>query len=91
VDRVQYRELIGQLLEDSPITSQSVIKEVRELLAVGEEGLAFDTLCSWIYEDGLPITNEYHARLADVAGGVASAELVGRLRELIIGAHHGDS
>ncbi|MFH9771432.1 MafI family immunity protein [Streptomyces luteogriseus] len=30
--------------------------DVRDLLSHGEEALAFDAMCSWIYEDALPIT-----------------------------------
>ena len=82
--RTRFRIVIEGLLDDSPITSPSVINDIRELLAVGEWGLAFDTLCSWIYEESLPIEASYHARLTEIAEDLQSAELVERLRELII-------
>ncbi|GJF31424.1 hypothetical protein KNE206_41240 [Kitasatospora sp. NE20-6] len=42
---------ITRLLEDSPLTSQEVIDDVYHLMSTGGEGLAFHTMCSWIYED----------------------------------------
>lgn len=79
-----YRQIILDLLEDSPIEAPDVIRDIRESLAVGEEGLAFDTLCSWIYEDALPIDRSYHARLASIADDMESTGIVDRLRELIV-------
>lgn len=84
VDQSQYRAVIEGLLEDSPITSPGVIGDIRELLVVGEQGLAFNNLCSWIYEDSLSIDASYYARLAEIAEDMDSAELVERLRELIV-------
>lgn len=84
MDQSQYRVAIAELLVDSPITSDQVIKDVRELLAVGEEGLAFDTLCTWIYEDALPITAAYHRRLEALARDMDTERIVDRLRELIM-------
>ena len=78
-----YRALIEALLADSPITSVKVIGDVRELLDAGEQGLAFNTLCSWIYEDALSIDPAYHRRLSEIADEMDSRALVERLRELI--------
>lgn len=83
MSQIDYRTTIAKLLEDSPITTERVIENIRELLAVGEEGLAFDTLCEWIYEDSLPITAEYHGRLAEIADDMEAASIVDLLRELI--------
>lgn len=71
------------LLADSPITRASVISDVREYMQAGEIGLAFDTLCTWLYEDTLPITRTYHARLAAVAEEVYCQESMEKLDELI--------
>lgn len=73
-----------RLLEESPITSPSVVQDVRESVFVGEIGLAFETLCSWIYEDDLPISAEYYARLAAISEEMGGEEIVAKLRELIV-------
>ncbi|MEU9272869.1 MafI family immunity protein [Streptomyces sp. NPDC048251] len=41
---------MAALLEDTPLASEAVITDARHLLSHGEEALAFDTMCSWIYE-----------------------------------------
>ncbi|MDX3372426.1 MafI family immunity protein [Streptomyces sp. ME02-6987-2C] len=55
---LSYRAQVAALLDGSPLTSEAVITGVQHLLSDGEDGLAFDTMCSWIYEDALPITLE---------------------------------
>ncbi|MGW7691360.1 MafI family immunity protein [Streptomyces asiaticus] len=54
---------MAAFLGDSPLTSEAVITDVRDLLSHGEEALAFDTMCLWIYEDALPLAWQYRARL----------------------------
>ncbi|WP_066376093.1 MafI family immunity protein [Herbidospora mongoliensis] len=84
MERYQYlRALISQLLEDSPLTSEEVIADVRYLMSVGEEELAFDTMCSWIYEDELPISSDYHKRLTSAAQELGTPRSVDKLDELI--------
>ncbi|MFE6614019.1 MafI family immunity protein [Amycolatopsis sp. NPDC057786] len=83
MDDSQYGSEIEALLSDSPLTNDAVIRDVRELLDVGEFGLAFDTMCSWIYEDDLPISEEYHSRLVRMSETMGSAALVENMRELI--------
>ena len=78
------RAMIAQLLKDSPLVSQEVIDDVQHLMSVGEEGLAFHTMCSWIYEDELPITSAYYRRLVTAAQEVGESTSVDRLDELII-------
>ncbi|MFE2145853.1 MafI family immunity protein [Streptomyces sp. NPDC059456] len=56
---LSYRARVVALLEESPLTAEAVTTDVRHLLSHGEEALAFDTMCSWIYEDALPITRLY--------------------------------
>lgn len=63
--------------------SEAVITDVRHLLAHGEWELAFDTMCSWIYEDALPITPQYHARLVAMAEEMGTPGSVERLDELL--------
>ncbi|MET7964236.1 MafI family immunity protein [Micromonospora zamorensis] len=77
------RDLISRLLEDSPLTSVDVVEDVRHLMSVGEEELAFDTMCSWIYEDSLPITSAYHDRLVAAARELGTLNSVNKLDELI--------
>lgn len=71
------------LLEDSPITRDEVKVDVRESLAAGELALAFDTLCSWIYEDELEIDREYYSRLVELADVMDATEIVANLSELV--------
>ncbi|MEU8984584.1 MafI family immunity protein [Streptomyces sp. NPDC048309] len=73
-----------ELLEDSPLTSEAVITDVRHLLSHGEEALAFDAMCSWIYEDALPVTCRYLARLVALADEMGTPGSVQRLDELLI-------
>lgn len=83
MDDSQYGSEIEALLSDSPLTNDAVIRDVRELLDAGEFGLAFDTMCSWIYEDDLPISEEYHSRLVRTSETMGSAALVENMRELM--------
>ncbi|MGC9497545.1 MafI family immunity protein [Streptomyces sp. WG7] len=80
---LSYRAQVAALLDGSPLTSEAVITDVQHLLSHGEEGLAFDTMCSWIYEDALPITREYHARLVVMADELGTPRSVQRLEELL--------
>ncbi|WKU04905.1 MafI family immunity protein [Micromonospora sp. HUAS LYJ1] len=79
------RNLVSDLLEDSPLTSEEVIADVRHLMSAGEEGLAFDTMCSWIYEDILPISLAYYERLVSAAQELGTPRSVDKLDELIVG------
>lgn len=81
---LSYRARVAALLEDSPLASEAVITDVRHLLSHGEEALAFDTMCSWIYEDALPITRQYHAALVAMADEMDTPRSVQRLDELLI-------
>ncbi|WKX18612.1 MafI family immunity protein [Streptomyces sp. HUAS CX7] len=86
MERYQYlRALISQLLEESPLTSEEVIADVRHLMNVGEEELAFDMMCSWIYEDSLAITSVYYERLAAAAQELGTPKSTERLDELVEG------
>ncbi|MEU8867596.1 MULTISPECIES: MafI family immunity protein [Streptomyces phaeochromogenes group] len=78
------RAVITRLLEDSPLVSQEVIDDVHHLMNVGEEALAFHTMCSWIYEDELPITSVYYQRLVIAAQEIGESSSVDRLDELIV-------
>lgn len=85
MDRYEYvQSLVLGLLDDSPLTSEDVIADVRHLMAVGEEELAFRTMCSWIYEDALPISREYYSRLFSAAGELRELKSVEKLDELIV-------
>ncbi|MBM0277434.1 MafI family immunity protein [Micromonospora sp. STR1s_6] len=80
---------MSQLLEESPLTSAEVIDDVRHLMSLGEEELAFDTMCSWIYEDALPITSAYYARLVSAAEELGTPRSTDRLDELVEGRSGG--
>ncbi len=83
MEAVGYVTVIKELLEESPITASSVAVDVRDLLTAGEFALAFDTMCSWIYEDELPISEEYYARLVRLSEDLGSLDLIERMRELV--------
>ncbi|MEU2996101.1 MafI family immunity protein [Streptomyces sp. NPDC006995] len=78
-----YRTMITELLSDSPLDREDVVNNVKEFLKVGEYALAFDTLCSWIYEDDLPISSAYHERLSELAEDLGAVELTEDLRAQI--------
>ncbi|MGW6396328.1 MafI family immunity protein [Streptomyces sp. NPDC055103] len=82
---VEYATKIEDLLEESPITAPSVAVDVRDLLTAGEFALAFDTMCSWIYEDELSISEEYYERLVRLSEDLGSHDLIARMRELVTG------
>ncbi len=84
VDFRQAQADILSLLDDSPITSSDVRTDVRELVQVGEIGLAFDTLCSWIFEDSLAISRPFYERLKALGVDLEEQSAVDRLDELIV-------
>lgn len=65
------------------MASREVIDDIRESVGAGEVGIAFDTLCSWIYEDELPISRPYYERLAALGSELDSEGILGRLAELV--------
>ena len=71
------------VLDDSPVTSSDVRTDVRELVQVGETGLAFDTLCSWIFEDSMAISRSFYERLKALGDDLGEQSAVDRLDELI--------
>ncbi|TLP62117.1 MafI family immunity protein [Microbispora triticiradicis] len=77
------RSAILELLDASPVNSVMVRGDIRESVAAGEVGLAFDTLCSWIYEDSLPISTSYHHKLATLADDLDMQHWIARLDELV--------
>ncbi|WP_290060936.1 MafI family immunity protein [Amycolatopsis solani] len=77
------KSLVLNLLADSPLVSEEVIADVRHLVAVGEEELAFRTLCSWLYEDALPISAHYHGRLSRAAADLGERRSMEKLDELV--------
>ncbi|MEU6897882.1 MafI family immunity protein [Streptomyces virginiae] len=66
-------------------TASSVAVDVRDLLVAGEFALAFDTMCSWIYEDELSISEEHYGRLVRMSTDLGSRDLIARMRELVTG------
>lgn len=85
MEAVEYESKIEELLEESPIAAPSVAVDVRDLLTVSEFALAFDTMCSWIYEDELSISEEYYERLVQLSEDLGSRDLIARMRELVTG------
>ncbi|MEU8799632.1 MafI family immunity protein [Spirillospora sp. NPDC048819] len=74
---------ILSLLQRSPITNSDVRKDVTELVYVGEMGLAFDTLCSWIYQEELRISRELYKDLVALSIRLEEHNAVQGLDELI--------
>lgn len=85
MEAVEYAAEIEELLKESPITSPSVIVDVRDFVTAGEFSLAFDTMCSWIYEDELPISTEFYERLVRLSEDLGSHDLIASMRELVTG------
>lgn len=83
MEPAKYAAKIEELLEKSPITRASVEVDVRDFLAAGEYWLAFDTMCSWIYEDELPITEEFYEQVVLLSEDLGSRDLVARMGELL--------
>ncbi|GLY80085.1 hypothetical protein Airi01_083520 [Actinoallomurus iriomotensis] len=71
------------LLSEAPIVRGDVRADVKQLVYVGEIGLAFDTLCSWMYEDSLAISREFYQRLLRLSVDLGEPEAVERLDELV--------
>jgi hypothetical protein len=83
VDFRQVQADILALLADSPITSTSVMQDIKESVQAGELSLAFDTLCSWLYEDSLPISRAFYERLTSLAAELEEPRAVQKMHELI--------
>lgn len=79
----QYTAAIEKLMEESPISALSIAVDVRDLLTAGEFSLAFDTMCSWIYEDELPISEAYYRRLVQLSENLGSRDLISKMCELV--------
>ena len=79
----QMQAEVLRLLKESPLTSEQVIHDVRELVSVGEVLLAFDLIVSWLYEDSLPISPQYYDELVAMAGELELDGWDVRLRELV--------
>lgn len=84
VDFRQAQADILAVLADSPIASDPVAEDIKELVRVGQIGLAFDTLCSWLYEDALPISRPFHKRLVSLAWALEEPTSVDQLGELVV-------
>lgn len=78
------RTRVAQLVANSPLTSETLIKDVQHLLSQGEEALALDTMCSWIYECALPITREYYTQLETLASELGAPKSALLLSDLVI-------
>lgn len=72
------------LLADSPITSRDAIDDIRESVRAGEISIAFDTLCSSIFEQSLSISHKFYTRLSILATEIEETDAMDGLDELII-------
>jgi len=79
----QMQAEVLRLLRESPLTSDQVIRDVRESVAVGEVSLAFSTLVSWLYEDELEITPAYFEELLVMTEELDMQTWNDKLRELV--------
>lgn len=72
-----------RLVRESPIRRGEVIDDVLDLIRAGEEGLALELICSWIYEDDLAIGVEYFRSLEVIAKELGLEAVVRSLTELV--------
>ncbi|WP_393916242.1 MafI family immunity protein [Halostreptopolyspora alba] len=79
-----YRSELERLLSDSPITDPGVVEGVEGLLVAGEYSLAFDTICSWLYEDGISVSSSYYGRLVGMSEEMGSEGLVRKIQSLVV-------
>lgn len=84
MDPKWYRSELERLLADSPITNPDVVRDVRELLVSGENSLAFDTICSWLYEDDLAVSSSYYGRLVSMSEDMGSEDIVEEIQNLAV-------
>ena len=84
MDSRQTQADLLSLLNDSPIASEVTKGYVTEYVYVGEIGLALEIICSHIYENYLPVTEEFFARLFDVAERLELQLLIEGIRDLIV-------
>jgi hypothetical protein len=83
VDFRQAQADILALLDESPIVRGDVRADVKQSVYVGEIGLAFDTPCSWLYEDSLAISRDFYQRLLRLSVDLEEPKAVERLDELV--------
>ncbi|GHC74515.1 hypothetical protein GCM10007079_08830 [Nocardiopsis terrae] len=84
MDSVWYRSEIERLLLESPLADSGIVEDVEDFLVAGEYSLAFDTMCSWIYEDGLPVSSPYYRRLVIMSKEMGSERLVEKIGTLVV-------
>lgn len=84
MDPMRYRTELRSLLDEAHLASPRGAEAVRELLQAGEFALAFDTLCTWIYEDDVQVTPAYYARLQQMSTDMGAGDLVESIAELVV-------
>ncbi|GLY52451.1 MafI family immunity protein [Lentzea sp. NBRC 102530] len=83
MDSRQLHAAVLSLLAESPVTRDEVRADVQELVAAGEVELAFDTMCSWIFDDQLEIEHDHHVRLVALGEALGDTTSAPRLSELV--------
>ncbi|MQM27338.1 MafI family immunity protein [Glycomyces albidus] len=83
MEHLRLADEVLELLDDSPITRESVLADAKLLIDAGEVSLAFDTLCLWLFEDDLVISRPYYDRLVRTAHQLAVPSAINRLEELV--------
>lgn len=81
------RDYFTVLWRIHPSRNSDVLQDIHDLVDAAEYGIAFEHLCSWIYEDDLRISAQYYERLKQVADEMAMAERIEPLQELIAEAY----
>ena len=74
---------IVRVLKDCPVLSAAVVKDIQQSVLAGETALAVSTLCSWLYEDSVPISRAFHRRLVSLADDVELPNWASLLEELV--------
>lgn len=86
-DRERWRRLITDAMLDTPGLPQQDVITVEQLLAASEWGLAFETLCTQLYEHEILMSGEVYTRLQRIGHQLnIDLRVVWLLRENVINA-----
>jgi hypothetical protein len=85
MDTRQVQSDLVKLLLDSKIDRPEVVEDVKQSINAGEVLLAFETICSWIYEDSISLTLGYFRRLTELSEVISAQKVVERLADLVEG------
>ncbi|SCF14743.1 MafI family immunity protein [Micromonospora chokoriensis] len=79
----QLQAAVLDLVADAPLLRPGIRADVRDHIRAGEVGLAFETLCEFLYEDALPLSRAYYDRLEAMTVELEDVTSLHRLDELV--------